>query len=251
MRPDFLEALDLVCRRAKDQGKRLWLDAEEQKYHPGIDNVAIHFMRKYNTDGKVLMLNTVQAYLKSARNNLEWQLRLAMKENWTLGIKLVRGAYIATEHRELIHDTKADTDANYDGIVRDILMQQWPGIDRKEFPPMKLFVASHNQISAKKAHDIAIELHQTGQLRAPVELGQIQGIADDIGCELLEKCAQNPTTKASIRTFKCLAWGSIQDCIHYLVRRAIENQGAAERLNTHQREMIKELRRRLLLGYGT
>lgn len=246
MRADFLAALDVVCERARAQGKYLWIDAEEQIYHPAIDNVAIHFMRKYNTGGQAVVLNTIQAYLKSARRNLEWQMRLAQQEGWVLGIKLVRGAYIATEHRKLIHDTKADTDASYDGIVHDIMKKQWPGLSQQDLPTIRLFVAGHNQASVRKAYDIATGLHKAGKLSTPVEFGQIQGIADDIGCELLEKCEKGEDAKLCIKTFKCLTWGSIKECMHYLVRRAIENQGAAERLNTGHAEMVKELRKRLL-----
>lgn len=247
MRAEFIAALDRVCQRAKEQGKYLWIDAEEQMYHPAIDNIAISFMRKYNTDGKVLVLNTVQAYLKSARSNLDWQLRLAQSEGWTLGVKLVRGAYIASETRSLIHDTKADTDACYDGIVHDTLTRSWPKIDSKDFPAVRLFVAGHNRVSIQKAYDIAADLSKAGKLSRPVEFGQIQGMADDVGCELLDRCDKEETDgKRCAKTFKCLTWGSVKECMHYLVRRAIENRGAAERLNTSHEDMVRELRKRLL-----
>jgi hypothetical protein len=272
------DALDELCRQAQAQNKRLWIDAEQQVYHPTIDKWTIDLMRKYNRDGRVVVLTTIQAYLKSSRQTVEEYLRLAQKEGWSLGIKLVRGAYIASDVRTKIHDTKAETDASYDGIAHDILTKSWPGLTHDEeheadsnsgggnsFPHVMLFLAGHNSNSVRKAAALAHRLAREGVLSEQVHYGQLQGMADDVGLELLALADQalrgskepsmtsqrggsdpNETRKGLPRVYKYLAWGSIQDCLHYLVRRAVENKGAAERMNAGLAETRRELRMRLL-----
>ncbi len=213
-------------------------------------------MRQHNRDGQVVVLNTIQAYLKSSRQTVEQYLRLAQREGWTLGIKLVRGAYIASDVRSRIHDTKAETDACYDSIAHDLLIRSWPGFDKASFPKVKLFVAGHNANSVRKVATLAQQLAKEGSFTEPVQYGQLQGMADDIGCELLAlgdrvkdgagKGTESGAMAAGApEAFKCLTWGTLQDCLHFLVRRAVENRSAAERLNTGLAEMKRELWRRM------
>jgi proline dehydrogenase len=217
-------------------------------------------MRKYNRDGQVLVMTTIQAYLKSSRQTVEEYIRLAQKEGWSLGIKLVRGAYIGSDVRSKIHDTKPETDASFNWIAHDIITKSWPGFDKANFPHVRIFLAGHNTESIRKASTLVQRLAQAGQLSEEVHYGQLQGMADDIGCELLAigDQAKHICSKASSKeqfqrtalgapyAYKCLTWGSIKDCLHYLVRRAIENQGAAERMNASLEDMKKELRKRVL-----
>ncbi|OAL36474.1 hypothetical protein AYO20_04370 [Fonsecaea nubica] len=282
--PELREALRDICRQAKSQGKRLWIDAEQQVYHPAIDNWTIDLMREFNRENSMVVMTTIQAYLKSSRQTVERYLRLAQKEGWSLGIKLVRGAYIGSDNRSKIHDTKRETDECYDSIAHDIITKSWPGFesgsrgagiaaaDASGFPHARIFLAGHNSESIRKASSLVRRLSQTGDLANEVHYGQLQGMADDIGCELLAQAdhqrevlkALNPSSSAASspsqmhqndarhrltelgipRVYKCLSWGSIQDCLYYLVRRAIENQGAAERMKSSLNEMQAELRRR-------
>ncbi|KAH0839179.1 proline oxidase Put1 [Fonsecaea pedrosoi] len=282
--PEVREALREICRQAKSQGKRLWIDAEQQVYHPAIDNWTIDLMREFNRENSMVVMTTIQAYLKSSRQTVERYLRLAQKEGWSLGIKLVRGAYIGSDNRSKIHDTKRETDECYDSIAHDIITKSWPGFesgsrgagiaaaDASGFPHVRIFLAGHNSESIRKASSLVRRLSQTGDLANEVHYGQLQGMADDIGCELLAQAdhqrevlkALNPSSSAASspsqihqhdarhrlaelgipRVYKCLSWGSVQDCLYYLVRRAIENQGAAERMKSSLNEMQAELRRR-------
>ncbi len=51
-------------------------------------------MRKYNTPDKAIIYGTYQAYLKSTPATVSAHLRAAQEENFALGVKLVRGAYL-------------------------------------------------------------------------------------------------------------------------------------------------------------
>jgi proline dehydrogenase len=149
-----MKALDEICAETKQKGARLWFDAEQQGLQPTIDEWALEVMRKWNRDGQAVVYNTIQAYLKASLANAERHVLLAARQGWTVGIKLVRGAYIENEVRALIHDTKADTDACYDAIADMLVSQRLPAEAEAEglrFPSAALMLATHNAESTAKA----------------------------------------------------------------------------------------------------
>lgn len=251
------EAMDQICLTAKSQGSRIWIDAEQQAFQPTIDRWTIDLMRRHNREGHVVVLNTIQAYLKSSHQNVLAHLRLAKDEGWTLGLKLVRGAYIGSDPRDRIHDTKADTDASYNSIVRDILTKSFPGFNKENFPEVRLMLACHNAESIQQASELYRNLTLSGERLGSLEFGQLQGMADDVSCELLQlgekarDCDGLSEQQAQLqrqtapRVFKCLTWGTVQECLHFLMRRAVENQGAADRLKSGLAGLQAELKRRL------
>lgn len=252
--PAFEEAIYAICDKAKTRKCRIWIDAEQQAVQKGIDRWTIDLMRKYNQNGEVLIYNTIQAYLKESRTKLTNQLTLASEEGWDLAIKLVRGAYIANDKRSLIHDTKTETDNCYNSIVNDLMHGKLPGFSQDKFPFMRLFLAGHNSESVNRALKLGHELAAKGELKVNPEFGQLQGMADDVGCDIIHfretKCNSQPQTVNDLNTFspqvfKCLTWGSIQECIQYLVRRAIENSAAVERMRATAMASKQELYRRL------
>lgn len=242
-----------ICAAAAARGSRIWIDAEQQVFQSTIDNWAIDLMRRSNRQGKVIVFNTIQAYLKSSAKNVTRHLDLAQAEGWALGIKLVRGAYIAHDHRPRIHETKGDTDENYDQITQSLLTQQCPTgqLTGQLFPDVRLFVASHNAESIRKAYSLSRHRTQNGLPTIPAELVQLQGMADEISCELLAYNsihpggAQEQAETELPGVFKCLAWGSLEECLHFLLRRAIENHSAMGRTRLTAKAMRKEAWRRL------
>ena len=287
----FNEAMDAICRKAKARDCRVWIDAEQQiiqgkcyrkhisqlgnttrdnvgpcsrciSMHKfgiltdicsigGIDKWTIDLMRKWNTDGNVLVYNTIQSYLKASRTKLKEQLALASKENWTLAVKLVRGAYIATDYRDRIHDTKKDTDESYDGIVRDLLTGSNLGFAEGHFPDVRLFLAGHNPNSVAAALDRIQTLSEQGKLKCVPDFGQLQGMSDELGCKVLKTCAEFERKRESgssrtvvPRIYKCLTWGSIQECMQYLYRRVVENSGGTDRMKDGLSAYRLELRGR-------
>ena len=253
--PQFWQAMQQVAETAKSKGCRIWIDAEQQAIQPTIDCWTIDLMRNFNQGPHALIYTTIQAYLKQSRNNLRRQLGLAQQEGWTMGVKLVRGAYIANEIRDRIHDTKAETDVSYNGIVHDLLSGNFEGLTPATFPRTKLFLAGHNSETVRTALAIAKGLAEESKLNVCPEFGQLQGMADDIGCEIIQfgevLKAKNPSKTDSIspydhfdpRVYKCLTWGTIQECMQYLVRRAVENSAAVGRMRESSAEAKKELMR--------
>ncbi|KAJ5690725.1 Proline dehydrogenase [Penicillium macrosclerotiorum] len=251
--PEVIEkAIDEICTAAQRQGSRVWLDAEQQVLQHGLDNWAIEIMRKHNKSEAPLVYNTIQAYLKGSKMNFDRHVTLASQEGWALGIKLVRGAYIEHETRSLIHDTKEDTDRSYDLIADAMLCKKMPD-DAQDlnFPSAALFLATHNATSAANA----ISTHQSRLLaQTPtvlLECGQIQGMADELSCQLVENYERamresNDKNAFVPKAFKCMAWGSVSECMQYLHRRAIENKGAVERTQHMITALRQELRRRIL-----
>lgn len=243
--------MDEICIATKEKGSRLWLDAEQQVLQHGLDNWAIDIMRKHNTSATPLVYNTIQGYLKGSKANLDRHLTSAAKDGFSAGIKLVRGAYIEHETRSLIHNTKEETDQSYDLIADTMICRRMPqGVD-VAFPDAALFLATHNAASAAKAISKHQELLLANQSTILLECGQIQGMADELSCELVQNYEQalKASTANSIsvpKAFKCMAWGSVAECMQYLHRRAIENKGAVERTKHMAVALRHELWRRIV-----
>ncbi|KAH8709203.1 Pyrroline-5-carboxylate reductase [Beauveria bassiana] len=123
----FLDAVDEIVRDCKARGAKILIDAESQRFQAGIMRIGLDLMRKYNRDGYAVVYNTYQAYLKSTPTSLTCHLASALDDSFTLGLKVVRGAYLATDERSLIHDTKEETDEAYDSIAAGALQQQLLG----------------------------------------------------------------------------------------------------------------------------
>jgi proline dehydrogenase len=266
----FTEAMDRICEKAKAQGCRLWVDSEQQAVQASIDRWTIPLMRKYNANNTdtPLIYNTLQSYLKDSRPKLKAMIADAQQEGWTLAIKLVRGAYIDSDPRELIHDTKEDTDASYNGIVHDLLSGS-PEIGfstsssvQGSTPKIHLFLAGHNPTSVNAAIDLMQSLSAAGKLKTKPEFGQLQGMADELGCSVLQRADKlrassgtragemNATSAAVPLVYKCLTWGSVQECMQYLLRRAVENSGGTARMKDGYAAYLAELRRRVGAAVG-
>lgn len=244
--PQMLEALDEICRRIVQKNARILMDAEQRAFLDGIYSWTLDLMRKYNRDGRAVVYNTYQAYLKATPDVIAAHMQAAGSEGFILGLKLVRGAYMGSDPRHLIHDTKEETDTAYDTIVQSVLSRRFNGFggeNEKVFPPTDLFLASHNYKSVMAAHN----LHQTrisAQLpTVQVEYGQLMGMADGVSYGLLQVKGHN---NMSPGVYKCLTWGSLGECLQYLVRRAMENQDAVARTDSEHQALKAEVKRRFL-----
>ncbi|RAL08616.1 FAD-linked oxidoreductase [Aspergillus homomorphus CBS 101889] len=245
----MVEALDEVCRRVVEKKARLLMDAEQHAFLRGIHSLTLDMMRKYNRNGEAVIYNTFQAYLKAAPELIASHLKMANEEGFTLGLKLVRGAYMSSDPRHLIHDTKEDTDRAYDTIVRGILQQNYKGFGEKDcpFPPTDLFLATHNIDSAVAAHNMQQARIRDNLPTTKVEFGQLMGMADGVSYGLLQLKGQNGAPPA---VYKCLHWGSMSECLSFLLRRAAENRDAVSRTNAEHEALKAEVKRRIRAGFS-
>jgi hypothetical protein len=224
----MLAALDEIAVKCKERNIQIIVDAESQHWQTGISRTTLELMRKFNTNGKAVIYNTYQAYLKATSANLAHHLAEAQKDGFTLGLKLVRGAYILSDERSLIHDTKQDTDDAYNSIAQGALRQHIgdfgaQGPNAKPFPSVNLFLASHNRDSVLSAHRLRQQRIEAGLPTVPVAFGQLHGMSDEVSFSLLAERDENGKAP---EVLKCSTWGTMGQCIGYLLRRAVENRDA-------------------------
>ncbi|KAI0490067.1 FAD-linked oxidoreductase-like protein [Xylaria cf. heliscus] len=249
----MMDALDEICQAARQTKACIVIDAESQHFQRGIARTALMLMRKYNTEKRPLVFQTYQCYLKGTRQRVAKDLALAAQEGWTFGVKLVRGAYMATDERSKIHDTKEETDNAYDSIAADLLrrdMDGFGGVEQlrgKPFPQMSVLLATHNKKSAMSAHKLQQELSEKGLYTVPLQFAQLHGMADSVSFSLLH--AKNAQGEAP-KVLKCSTWGPLSECLAYLLRRAIENREAVSRTQNEFKAVKTELSRRVFSVIG-
>lgn len=147
------DSLNAVCEKAMEQKARILIDAEQQFVQPAIDDIALVLMRKYNRE-QAIVYNTYQAYLKSTPSTLLDHLHCSKDEGFTIDVKLVRGAYMNSEPRGFIHDTKQQTDDSYNSIAEGLLQRRYEDLTPSGFPKVDLFLATHNKQSVLHAHQV-------------------------------------------------------------------------------------------------
>lgn len=244
----FMDAVDEVVRDCKARGARILIDAESQRFQTGIMLIGLDLMRKYNKDGYAVVYTTYQAYLKSTPFFLASHLASALDDSFTLGLKVVRGAYLATDERRLIHDTKKETDEAYDGIASGALQQRlfgFGGDDGRPFPSVNLLLATHNKSSAEKAQRLHQQRPKEMLPTVPVSFAQLHGMSDQVSFGLL---ASNQSGSTGLDVYKCSTWGTMAECMGYLSRRVLENRDAASRTTDEYKALKSELWRRLRMA---
>ncbi|KAI9047585.1 hypothetical protein LZ554_008298 [Drepanopeziza brunnea f. sp. 'monogermtubi'] len=266
--PALKEAIDSVCDLARERGVKLLFDAEQAALQPGIDAWTLKYMEKYNQGANgAVVYGTYQAYLKGAPAVLASHLAAARKGGFTLGVKLVRGAYLGSDPRHLIHDTKADTDAAYDGISESLVrrtynttLQPAPSEADQKFPAVAVVLAGHNITSVRKVQALCTQQKKLGVSPNQIDIvyAQLQGMADEVSCELVlasrearERQRADAAAEVDVpRAYKYLVWGSTGECMKYLYRRAQENKDAVQRTREGRDAMAGELWRRVRRGFG-
>ena len=189
-----------LCQYAKKRNVKLMFDAEHSVIQPAIDDIVIDLCKIYNVN-EVTIYHTYQLYLKDSHSRLIKDLENARKQNYKIGIKLVRGAYMNSEQRDLIHDTIQNTHENYNNLVEYL-------IRKKESSTV---LATHNEESIQKAINL-IKRHKLP--KHSVGFAQLFGMKNELTCSL---------ASSGYNVYKYIPYGSVSIAMPYLIRRAQEN----------------------------
>ena len=223
---------ELICKTAHEKDVLLLVDGEESWMQDAADELVTNMMRKYNKE-KAIVFNTLQMYRWDRLDYLKSLHEIAKTENFHIGMKLVRGAYMEKEHKRAtekgyptpICKCKEATDANYDAAVKYMMEH----IDR-----MAIFAGTHNEESSYLLMDL-MQKNSISKNDTKVWFGQLYGMSDNISYNL----AANGYNNA-----KYLPFGPVRDVMPYLIRRAQENTSVAGQTNRELDLISTERKRR-------
>ncbi|MCJ1248839.1 proline dehydrogenase [Trapelia coarctata] len=255
------EAIVEICELAKARQVRLLFDAEQHSLQAGIDAWTLDFQERYNQDtpGQALVYGTYQAYKCSTPTILAGHLSTALDKGFTLGVKLVRGAYLGSDPRHLFWSQKEETDEAYDDLAEALMRRTYSnllrpvkGKENSGFPQVSLVLATHNLDTVMKAIDIRKAQLEKGEDRVPLTYAQLQGMADNVSCELVHAGkldqalhASQPQSVEAPQVYKYLVWGTVGECLTYLLRRAQENKDTVTRTEESRLALRSEVGRRV------
>ncbi|KAG9944091.1 FAD-linked oxidoreductase, partial [Aureobasidium melanogenum] len=259
----YIAQVERICKAAEARKVRVLIDAESSTYQRAIDCAALQIMHRFNTSQRALVLNTYQMYLNSSADKLKSHLEHSIKHNYILGIKMVRGAYLHTElDKQSLHVSKQLTDEAYDATVRFLLREGCGAAWKAD-----VMLATHNAKSVRQAFDLytstCITSGQNDRSKPQVcgmTFAQLMGMADEVSMELVNRIEQTKkedsirhltevgtaTMHPRLGVYKYTAWGSLRDCLLYILRRAEENKDAAARTQDTAFAILRELRSRVL-----
>ena len=266
--PSISAAITSICDLAQSRSVKLLFDAEHDAVQRGVDTWTMEYMRRYNSSGTALIHNTYQAYLRSTPSTLAAHLSSAKKEGFVLGIKLVRGAYLASDPRHLFWAEKEETDMAYNGIAESLIRRTWNSVLQIPelefpFPDVSLILATHNLPSVENAMRIREDQARSGASRIDMVYCQLKGMADHVSCKLVlvgreskvgakgyeggltEKVGEGSGLQEVPQAYKYVIWGTVGECFKYLLRRAEENRDAVTRTEESLVALRKEVRRRV------
>jgi hypothetical protein len=190
---------------------------------------------------------------------------LASRENFTLGVKLVRGAYLGSEQeRGVIWPSIEATHHSYDQILTALVERKFNEFlqpvegngnetSSSSLPAINVVLATHNAASVALAQRLRKAQREKGEELTTLAFAQLQGMADEVSCGLLAagRTSEVATSKTGSaggvneRVLKLTVWGTMTECLNYLLRRAAENKDAASRTSDTRKAMGREIRRRV------
>lgn len=223
-----------ICNAAAEKNIGVLIDAEETWIQDPIDRLTMEMMEIFNKE-KAVVYNTIQLYRQDRLKFLHISHQIAKAQNFVLGLKLVRGAYMEKEraraqqmgYESPIQLNKENTDNDFNAAVKYCI---------ENINDISVIVASHNEASNLLAAEVADKAGLSHN-HAHLHFSQLYGMGDHITFNL---------AKAGFNISKYLPFGPIRDVIPYLMRRAQENSSVSGQTNRELLLIKKELKRRKL-----
>jgi proline dehydrogenase len=224
--------VDAICAHAAHYDVPIFIDAEDSWIQDAIDSLANKMMAKYNTS-RAIVYNTVQLYRHDRLAFLKKSHELAVHQNFFLGVKLVRGAYMEKEraraaemgYADPIQPNKEASDRDFDLAVSYCLDH----IDR-----ISLCAGTHNEKSSLHLAQ-GIDERNIDRNDKRIYFAQLYGMSDHISFNL---------ANAGYNVAKYLPYGPIREVIPYLIRRAQENTSVKGQTGRELTLIQREMKRR-------
>jgi proline dehydrogenase len=221
-----------VCKKAHDLEVSILIDGEESWMQGAADGLAETMMRKYNKK-KPIVFNTLQTYRWDRLDYLKKLHQDAIKNNYFIGMKVVRGAYMEKENDRAeekgypspICPSKKATDDNFDGVVAYMV---------DNLDTISLFAGTHNESSSYRLME-QMKAKKIENNDPRIWFGQLYGMSDHISFNL---------AKEGYNVAKYLPFGPVRDVMPYLIRRAEENTSVAGQTSRELTLLKKERKRR-------
>ncbi|NBU80583.1 MAG: proline dehydrogenase [Flavobacteriaceae bacterium] len=223
---------DLICKTAYENDVAVLIDGEESWMQDAADELVNDMMKKYNKK-KAIVFNTLQLYRWDRLDFLKQLHQLAKKENFFIGMKIVRGAYMEKENKRAeemgypspICKSKEETDNNFDATM----VYMMDNLDR-----MSIFAGTHNETSSYKLMEL-MQAKGISKNDNRIWFGQLYGMSDNISYNL---------AKYGFNVAKYLPFGPVRDVMPYLIRRAEENTSVAGQTSRELNLLKTERQRR-------
>ena len=228
----FENRIEKICKVSSENKIPVFIDAEESWIQDAIDNIALKMMTKFNKK-KAWIFNTLQLYRKDRLKYLKNLIINARKNNFFIGLKLVRGAYHEKEIERAkamgfpcpVHKTKKNTDTDYNNALEICI---------KHIDVISICAGTHNEESSDKLIKL-LEKHNISKDDKRIHLSQLLGMSDNISYIAAKK---------GLNVAKYVPYGPVKDVLPYLIRRAEENTSVAGQMGRELKNIIREKKRR-------
>lgn len=226
------DRMNRICKAAHDNDVRLFIDAEETWTQDAIDALVREMMLKYNKE-KAIVFNTAQLYRHDRVEFIKRCYFDAQTNNYFLGFKLVRGAYMEKERERAkemgynspIYPNKKATDKGYDDAVRFCVEH----IDR-----IAICAGTHNESSSEMLVKL-MEEKNIAKNDPRIYFSQLLGMSDHISFNL---------SHAGYNVVKYVPYGPVKNVLPYLIRRAQENTSVKGQTGRELSLILTEMKRR-------
>lgn len=228
----FRERVDTLCKAAFEANVPILIDAEDSWFQAFIDQVVEEMMEKYN-HAEAIVYNTLQMYRHDRIDFLKQSYEKAVKGNYYLGIKFVRGAYMEKERERAaekaypdpIQPDKESTDRDYNAGLAFCMEH----LDR-----IRVFNGTHNEYSSAYLAEL-MEQKGVEKNDPRIWFAQLFGMSDHISFNLANQ---------GYNVAKYLPYGPVKHVMPYLFRRAEENTSVAGQTGRELSLIITERIRR-------
>lgn len=226
------ERVNQLCSLAATNNVKLFIDAEESWIQPAIDKLANEMMMTYNK-GRAVVYNTAQMYRTDRLDFIKKCHQHAKVNNYILGLKLVRGAYMEKERERAveknypspIQPNKEACDVNYDLAVKYCV---------EYIDDIWFCAGTHNEVSCMKLLKLMYE-QKLKKKDERIYFSQLLGMSNHISFNL---------SANGFNVTKYVPYGPVKSVMPYLLRRAKENTSISGQMGKELILIMDELKRR-------